>query len=105
VKKQTNVALSSCEAETMDGTKCGQGVKYCCNLLLQLVGRGASLEKLLPVHVTGDKVSLSLAQNNPIGQRRKHMNRLVVDHVVKLQHIIGKASEAGQCGQMDSGTK
>ena len=90
-KKQTTVALSSCESETMAMTVCAQDVLFTMNLLEELVGD----QLLKPSLVYGDNVaSLFLAQNNSVSQRTKHIDirhRLIYDLVenkqFELRHV------------------
>ena len=90
-KKQTTVALSSCESETMAMTVCAQDVLFTMNLLEELVGD----QLLKPSLVYGDNVaSLFLAQNNSVSQRTKHIDirhRFIYDLVenkqFELRHV------------------
>jgi len=62
-KKQTMVALSSCEAEMQVSTPAGQYTLYVNNLIMEIMGQVE-----LPSHVYGDNVaSFFLAQNNQMG--------------------------------------
>jgi hypothetical protein len=89
-KKQTSVALSTCEAETQASTPAGQDTLYVNNLITEIMGRVE-----LPSHVYGDNVaSLFLAQNNQMGQRTKHIDirhrfvhDLTVDGTIELRHV------------------
>jgi len=89
-KKQTSVALSSCEAETQASTPAGQDVVYINNLVTEIMGH---IE--LPSHIYGDNVaSLFLAQNNQLGQRTKHIDirhryihDLTINGTVELRHV------------------
>jgi len=97
-KKQTTVALSSCEAEIMAGTVAAQDVLFENNLLQEILGRRPKM----PSYVYGDnQASLHIATNNALGQRTKHIDlrdkflgELVKSGDVEVRHIRSEDNPA-----------
>ena len=89
-KKQSSVALSTCDAETQASTPAAQDTVFVNSLLKEVTG-----SVTLPSHVYGDNAaSLFLARNNQLGQRSKHieirdrfLHEKVEDGTVELRHV------------------
>ena len=89
-KKQSSVALSTCDAETQASTPATQDTVFINSLLKEVTG-----SVTLPSHVYGDNAAgLFLARNNQLGQRSKHieirdrfLHEKVEDGTVELRHV------------------
>ena len=90
-KKQTSVALSSCESETVAGGALAQDIQFANNLIEEVMG----VETPKPSIMHGDnQSSIFVMSNNSIGPRTKHIDiryRYVTDlykgNQLAFQHV------------------